>query len=561
MRRSHVVTILLLGVVLLVPTSALAAVPHGSPLATTSSRRVMDEDVGPTHLKLATRAAVADVALRWAADDGAVAAGETSQTWTWGPRIFRTGDEPYREAPNRFRTVWYLDKARMEVTYPDLDPDNAWYVTSGLLVRELISGLVQAGDNTYEEHTPANIPLAGDLDALPEQTITFQDLQSLASLANDKRVPSRREYDPIVVEQLGKGGAVTQEERLLQYDVRLTGYDEVLGHNIAQVFVDAMPPEKLLYTAGRPLIEPYWIVVPVNHVATAVLVQAFERRILTYTPSNPEGWKVEWGNVGRQYAQWRYRGADEGAPVDPVLELEAKPAVQKLEVLAPKAAAIAEQHSGSVGVAVLNMRTAEIYSLGGTRAFPMYSTAKVPIMLGVLNRVQREKRAVAAWEDNLIRDMIQRSDNDAATSLIIHAGGAAEVNRYLRAIGINSTTMDNESWGYSTTTTEDMVRLTAKLGNCTILNAELCHYALEIMRNVTPEQRWGIDAGAPTRGSIAIKNGWFPEQAGWTINSIGYVKGQRARYAIAIYTRPNSSMRAGIDTIEAIATELHRAMN
>jgi hypothetical protein len=42
-----------------------------------------------------------------------------------------------------------------------------------------------------------------------------------------------------------------------------------------------------------------------------VLLQCFERRCLTYTPDNPEGWKVEAGNVGQHYYQWRYGS---GAP-------------------------------------------------------------------------------------------------------------------------------------------------------------------------------------------------------------------------------------------------------
>lgn len=37
-----------------------------------------------------------------------------------------------------------------------------------------------------------------------------------------------------------------------------------------------------------------------------VLVQCFQRRCLTYTPSNPTGWKVEAGNVGQHYFKWRY---------------------------------------------------------------------------------------------------------------------------------------------------------------------------------------------------------------------------------------------------------------
>jgi beta-lactamase class A len=156
--------------------------------------------------------------------------------------------------------------------------------------------------------------------------------------------------------------------------------------------------------------------------------------------------------------------------------------------------------------------------------------------------------------------MIQVSNNDAATTLIIHAGGAAVVNRYLDAIGIQNTTMDNDSWGYSITTVQDMARLMAKLGNCTILNAELCHYALEIMRDVTPGQRWGISAGPPTTMSVALKNGWFPEGEGWTVNSMGYAKGKRLRYAIAVYTRPNSSKSYGIDTVEAISTQVYAAL-
>jgi hypothetical protein len=37
-----------------------------------------------------------------------------------------------------------------------------------------------------------------------------------------------------------------------------------------------------------------------------VLVQLFERRILTYTPGNPRGFEVEMGNVGQHYHRWRY---------------------------------------------------------------------------------------------------------------------------------------------------------------------------------------------------------------------------------------------------------------
>ncbi|NJM07394.1 hypothetical protein HC891_16235 [Candidatus Gracilibacteria bacterium] len=56
---------------------------------------------------------------------------------------------------------------------------------------------------------------------------------------------------------------------------------------------------------GYPISEPYWMRVQVNG-ATFVLAQAFERRVLTYNPTNAPAWQVEMGNVGQHYYTWRY---------------------------------------------------------------------------------------------------------------------------------------------------------------------------------------------------------------------------------------------------------------
>jgi hypothetical protein len=49
------------------------------------------------------------------------------------------------------------------------------------------------------------------------------------------------------------------------------------------------------------LAEPYWTRTRVEGIEKDVLVQPFERRLLTYTPDDPPGWHVEFGNVGRHY--------------------------------------------------------------------------------------------------------------------------------------------------------------------------------------------------------------------------------------------------------------------
>lgn len=45
---------------------------------------------------------------------------------------------------------------------------------------------------------------------------------------------------------------------------------------------------------------------PKRYIKNDVLIQLFERRVLTHTPSNPDEWRVEMGNTGKHYYIWRY---------------------------------------------------------------------------------------------------------------------------------------------------------------------------------------------------------------------------------------------------------------
>lgn len=499
----------------------------------------------------------ASAARRWAADDAAIARGALQRSWTWGPQIFRAADEQYAEAPNELRSVWYFDKARMEITNPAADPQSPWYVTSGLLVRELISGQLQTGDTRSEPLAPADIPIAGDIDVPPDQAITFRDLESLASLNNDRRAPARLADEAIVTEVISKTGLVAQDARFLNYEIMVRGYDDITGHNLPDVWLQALPADQLLYIAGRPLTEPYWAVLRVGGEPRDVLMQAFERRVLTYTPDNDPAWRVEWGNVGRQYARWRYSIAENGPPLDPATALDPAPSIRPLAELSPEAARIIRDRKGTIAAAVLDLQSGQMWSSRGATLHEMFSTVKVPIMLGVLNSVQRENRAIANWEDQAMRAMIERSSNTAASRLLQSIGGAPALERYLRSIGLNNTQIDRNMWGYSTTTTQEMTRLLAQLADCTILNNELCAYALRRMQSVVAGQAWGVSAGAA--GNVALKNGWSPEDGGWTINSIGYINDAK-RYTIAIYTRGNSSKNYGIATIEQLSRAMYAAL-
>jgi hypothetical protein len=67
--------------------------------------------------------------------------------------------------------------------------------------------------------------------------------------------------------------------------------------------------DPLFYVTGFPITEAYWATVKAAGVNRTILIQCFERRCLTYAPTNEPAFRVELANTGLQYNQWRYQGA------------------------------------------------------------------------------------------------------------------------------------------------------------------------------------------------------------------------------------------------------------
>ncbi len=248
----------------------------------------------------------------WQRTDSPVAAGAQARTWMWGPEpISKVMFEPYAEAPNGFRTVLYQEKSRMEITDPNADPNSIWYVTNGLATVELMTGNLQLGNNTFEQHEPAEINVAGDGDDPNGPTyVTFAGLRD--------RPPSA--IGSIISATVDRAGDVGDDPSLATEGVTAAQLVPETQHTVASVFWDFMNSsgtvsengqyvnaklfDNPFFATGFPVTEAYWATVRIGGVERTVLVQAFERRVLTYTPGNPEGFLVEAGNVGSHYLTW-----------------------------------------------------------------------------------------------------------------------------------------------------------------------------------------------------------------------------------------------------------------
>jgi hypothetical protein len=305
------------------------------------------------------------VEANWSRADLPVAARMTDRSWLWGPEPRMITVETYREGylereiaqtvsqPSQKRLVYYFDKARMELTNPSMK--NRGGITNGLLVVEMVNGQLQLGDAFFGKgYAPAEVAVAGDPLGVNPGAPTYRSFLAVATLDSVTNRAQNRVNEGVTatISRAGTGG----DNPSLAGAVTISHFDENFGHNIPNVFWEFMnrtgpvfvvqrhkagdkanqpvfkpegglageiveqPLFNWIETMGYPVTEPYWSNVRVGGQEKPVLIQLFQRRVLTYTPSNPPATQVEMGNVGQHYYEWRYGGVPVGATVTTALK-------------------------------------------------------------------------------------------------------------------------------------------------------------------------------------------------------------------------------------------------
>ncbi len=261
----------------------------------------------------------------WDRLDRPVHQAEIARSYTWGGQRSDGIQEEYREGPQGFHLVQYFDKSRMEINNPNAAPNDPFYVTQGLLARDMIWGQFQAGDTLFRTapQGPARVPF-GDLDDIGAASPTYASFAANLAMAP---TPAGQ----TIVARLARNGKITDDPALASYGVASRGVlpgtpassEGFNQHAIASVFLDFLESRgpvfngtatedgalfaPLQYVFGYPITEAYWATVKAAGAPREVLIQCFERRCLTYALSNDPAYRVELANTGLQYFDWRYR--------------------------------------------------------------------------------------------------------------------------------------------------------------------------------------------------------------------------------------------------------------
>jgi hypothetical protein len=237
------------------------------------------------------------------------------------------------------------------------------------------------------------------------------------------------------------------------------------------------------------------------------------------------------------------------------------------------AASYAASRTGTVLAAVTDLRTGQSWRLGDGSPQAEASVVKLDILQALLAR--QGGAALSPADQAQAKAMIEDSDNDAATSLWNAAGGASGLTAYNDRAGLTGTTPSTcvtctgfpwPGWGLTSSVPQDQLTLLRQIvapGAHPLLSAAARSYALSLMENVTPDQRWGVSGGVPDGVTVALKNGWLPldtANTNWQVNSVGWVSGQGRDYLLAVLSTGNPTEQYGIDTINALSADVWSAL-
>jgi beta-lactamase class A len=197
-------------------------------------------------------------------------------------------------------------------------------------------------------------------------------------------------------------------------------------------------------------------------------------------------------------------------------------------------------YNGDIGIYVKNLRTGKTVSINADTIFPTASIVKVPILLGIIDRIEKGELkydSLLTYKDSLLYEgsdilgsfknnekislkkaimlMLTTSDNTASLWLQSLAGTGSSINEILESVGLKNTKVNSRTpgrennralYGWGQTTPAEMGTIFEKIYRQEIFSAAACERMMRCLgRNYWDEEE-AISMLPPTI-EVFSKNG------------------------------------------------------
>jgi hypothetical protein len=211
-----------------------------------------------------------------------------------------------------------------------------------------------------------------------------------------------------------------------------------------------------------------------------------------------------------------------------------------------------QHRGGSVSFAVRTER--RLWGYRPFRTVPSASVLKAMLMAAYLNQRSVRGRPLRDRDLRLLRPMIRRSDNVAA-SIIRNRVGSGALRRLARRVGMHRFTPVAHPWGMSRVNAADQTKFFLHLDR--FVPQRHRRRALRLLASIVPSQRWGVAPVAPRGWTLHFKGGWG-SGSGAVDHQVALLRRGRLRLAIAVMTTGDGSHAYGKATLRGVFRRLMR---
>jgi beta-lactamase class A len=208
--------------------------------------------------------------------------------------------------------------------------------------------------------------------------------------------------------------------------------------------------------------------------------------------------------------------------------------------------------SGTVGFAVATL--GHRWGRGDRVQFHSASVVKAMLLVAYLRQVG--DHPLSSDDRNVLRPMIQRSDNDAASRIYERVGDEG-LRRLARRVGMRRFSPGGPTWGLSRIDAQDQAHFFLRIDR--YMPRRHRAFGMHLLATVIPEQRWGVGRVRPRGWRLYFKGGWG-SGSGLVDHQVALLRRGHQRVAVAVLTADDPDHEYGKRTLQGVFGRLFRGL-